>query len=136
MFEDGAEQDAEQNATAQQFRTDKCVVCNGDGRNSLLAERDEAANRGGACSPPGVGAACLRKPCTAMCGRSNPILVSKMTIGRGAAGEHIIGGQISKRSKRHEPQRFRQQLPGHFGTMACCCHARNGHAWFAQKARA
>lgn len=21
-------------------------------------------------------------------------------------------------------------------TMACCCHARNGHAWFAQKARA
>ena len=21
-------------------------------------------------------------------------------------------------------------------TMASCCHARNGHAWFAQKARA
>lgn len=20
-------------------------------------------------------------------------------------------------------------------TMACCCHARNGHAWFAQMAR-
>ena len=20
-------------------------------------------------------------------------------------------------------------------TVACCCHARNGHAWFAQKAR-